>query len=80
MIALGLGAAPLNTIRSHAAEAEAPPLRKAEVFSVLFAANNIGFALPGVLLAILPLGATLIVGGASGFVALVAAPLLLRRR
>jgi len=80
MIALGLYTAPLNTVRSQAAEGEAPPTQKAEAFSVLFAANNIGFALPGLLLAILPLSATLIAGGASGIVALAAASLLLRWR
>jgi len=79
MIALGLGAAPLNTVRSQAAEAEVPPACKTEAFSVLFATQIIGFALGGLFLAILPLKATLIAGGASGIAALILSPLLLHR-
>jgi predicted MFS family arabinose efflux permease len=79
MVVLGLSTAPLSTVRQVAAEDEAPPERRAEAFSVLFAAHNVGFALSGLLLAALPLSATLMLGGASGLVALLAAPALLRR-
>jgi MFS family permease len=79
IVVLGLSTAPLSTVRQVAAEDEAPPERRAEAFSVLFAAHNVGFALSGLLLAALPLSATLMLGGASGLVALLAAPALLRR-
>ncbi len=79
-IALGLCTAPLNTVRSQAVEAEIPSARRTEAFSILFAANGVGFALGGLFLAALPLHATLAAGGASGIIALLASPLLLRRR
>lgn len=66
MIVLGVSTDPLSTVWQLAAEAEVPPDRRAEMFSLLFAAHNVGFALSGVLLAVLPAAAAPIAGGASG--------------
>lgn len=79
MIGIGVSTAPLNTVRSQAAEHEVPATRRAEAFSILFAAQGIGFALGGLFLAALPLDATLLMGGASAVVALLLAPILFRQ-
>lgn len=77
---LGFCAAPLYTIRSVAAEDDMPPDRRAEGFGTLFAANGLGFALGGLLLALLPLQWMLVAGGGSALVALLAAPVVMRGR
>ena len=80
MALLGFCAASLYTIRSVASEDDMPPARRAEGFGTLFAANGLGFALGGLLLALLPLQWMLISGGGSALVALLAAPVVMRRR
>jgi len=79
MAVLGLCTAPLGTVRSQAAEADAPPGRKAEAFGLLYAANGAGYALGGLFLAILPLGDMLLAGGAGAILALLLAPALGRQ-
>lgn len=79
MIILGICTAPLNTVQTQGAEAEIPAARKSEAFGILYSANGVGFALGGIFLALLPLSATLITGGASAIGALILTPLLLRR-
>jgi MFS family permease len=78
MIVLGLSTAPLSTVRQLAAEDDVPLERRSEAFSVLFAAHNVGFAMSGLLLAVLPLRVTLMAGSASAIVAILLAPALLR--
>jgi MFS family permease len=78
MAVLGFCAAPLYTIRSVASEDDMPPGRRAEGFGTLFAANGLGFALGGLLLALLPLSWMLVAGGGSALVALLAAPVVMR--
>lgn len=80
MFVLGICTAPLMTVRSHAAEEEIPSTRKAEGFGLINSLQSIGFALGGIFLATLPLNWMLFAGGMSGGVALVLAPLLLRRQ
>lgn len=76
MALLGLCTAPLNTVRSIAAEDDVPAHRKAEAFGTLFAANGVGFALGGLLLALLPIDWMLMSGGASAAVAVALLPVL----
>ncbi len=80
MAVLGLATAPLGTVRSQAAEADAPPERKAEAFGMLYAATGVGYALGGVFLALLPLDDMLMVGAVSAVIALLVAPALGRHR
>lgn len=70
MIVVGVATAPLNAVRSQAAEADIAPQRRAEAFSILLAAQGVGFAMGGLFLALLPLSVTLGIGGASAACAL----------
>ena len=76
MVTLGIPIAPLSTVQSQAAEADVPPDRKAEAFGVLYAANGVGYALGGLFLALLPLRDMLLLGAASGLIALMLVPML----
>lgn len=76
MVMLGIPIAPLGTVQSQAAEADVPPDRKAEAFGVLYAANGVGYALGGLFLALLPLRDMLLLGAASGVIALMLVPTL----
>jgi MFS family permease len=77
---LGLCTAPINTVRSHAAGLIIPKDRQVEGFAILDSANGLGFALAGVLLALLSVSGMLSAGVVTTVLALVAAPLLLRGR
>lgn len=76
-IIIGACTAPLMAIRSQAAEKEIPKTRKSQGFGLLNVAHTIGFALGGMLLAILPLKWMLLSGGISGGVILMLTPVLI---
>lgn len=68
---VGLGTAPLNTIRSFAVERLVPGKRRAEGFSWLYTASGLGFAASGLGLTWLPLWAALAVPSASSLISVV---------
>ncbi len=72
-VVIGLCTAPLNTVLFYSVELDVDPTRKTEAFSSVTTANAIGFALPGMLLALVPLPVTFSVSGAFAVVALVVA-------
>lgn len=76
MVTLGLCCSPLGTVQSQAAEAAAPAERKAEAFGILYAASGVGYALGGLLLALLPVREMLLFGAASALLALMLVPTL----
>ncbi len=80
IMVIGICTSPLNIIRQHAAEHEVPAWRMSESFAILFAANGIGFALGGLLLALVPLELMLMLGGASAAGVWMIGPWLLRGR
>ncbi|MEU5697057.1 hypothetical protein [Actinosynnema sp. NPDC020468] len=65
VVLVGLGAAPLNAIRSYAVEQLVPDSRRTEGFSWLYTANGLGFAVSGLGLSWLPLWLALAVPAAS---------------
>jgi hypothetical protein len=79
-ILLGLCTAPINTVRSHAAGLVIPQDRQVEGFAIVDSANGLGFALAGVLLAAVGVSGMLSAGVLTTVLALLAAPVLLRRR
>jgi MFS family permease len=76
MGALGLCCSPLGTVQSQAAEADAPAGRQAEAFGILYAASGVGYALGGLLLALLTVREMLLFGAASALLALMLVPTL----
>ncbi|MER7004850.1 MFS transporter [Dactylosporangium sp. NPDC000555] len=74
---LGVWTAPINTVRSYAAGLVIPKDRQVEGFAVIDTANGIGFALAALLLAVLPVEGMLAVGGLTGLLAILLAPVLL---
>jgi hypothetical protein len=76
MVTLGLCTAPLTTVQSQAAEADAPAERQAEAFGILYAASGMGYALGGLFLALLPVREMLLFGAASALLALMLVPTL----
>ncbi|GIE99512.1 MFS transporter [Paractinoplanes rishiriensis] len=76
---LGAFTAPINTVRSHAAGHAIPAHRQVEGFAILDTANGLGFALAGLLLAVLPVSGMFAAGVVSTVVVLALTPLLVRR-
>jgi MFS family permease len=80
MCVIGACTAPLMTVRSLAVEDEIPATRKAEGFGLVNSAHGVGYALGGLLLAVLPLSGMLIAGGISGAIVLLSLPVLMQQR
>lgn len=76
MVTLGLCCSPLGTVQSQAAQADAPAVRQAEAFGILYAASGVGYALSGLFLALLPVREMLLFGAASALLALLLVPTL----
>ncbi|MFD2444028.1 hypothetical protein ACFSO7_08520 [Bacillus sp. CGMCC 1.16607] len=66
------------TARSIAVEELIPIESKTEGFSMINTAHTVGFALSGILIAILPLYWMLLVSAISGFLVLIFSPFLLK--
>lgn len=77
---LGMWTAPINTIRSHAAALAIPKNRQVEGFALLDSANGVGFAIPGLLLMVVPVSGMVGAGALTAVLTLVLAPVLLRAR
>jgi len=63
-IVVGLCTAPLNTVLCYSVEPNVDPARRTEAVSSVSAANEIGVAVPGTFLALMPLPASFGVSGA----------------
>ena len=72
-LAVGLCTAPLNTVLFYSVELDVDPTRRTEAFSSLSTANAVGFAVPGALLALVPLPVTFGVSGTFAACALMVA-------
>ncbi|MEU2388975.1 MFS transporter [Streptomyces sp. NPDC012461] len=72
-VVIGLCTAPLNTVLFYSVELVVDPARKTEAFSSVTTANAIGFAVPGALLALLPLPVIFGLSGAFAVCALIVA-------
>lgn len=79
-VALGLWTAPLNTVMNEAPGRIVPENRMTEAFSSLVAAQSIGFALAGGLLAVVSVEHMLLIGSVTAVLTLAAAPALLSTR
>ncbi|MFT4413312.1 MFS transporter [Fredinandcohnia humi] len=75
---IGLTVAPLMTARSMAVEELIPIESKTVGFSMINTAHTVGFALSGILIAILPLFWMLLVSAISGILVVVLTPFLLK--
>ncbi|HET6858702.1 MAG TPA: MFS transporter, partial [Streptomyces sp.] len=79
-VALGVWTAPLNTVMNEAPGHIVPENRMTEAFSTLVAAQSIGFALAGGLLAIVSVEHMLLIGSVTAVLTLALAPTLLAER
>jgi MFS family permease len=75
-VAIGLCTAPLNTIVSYSAGKDVDPSRCTEAFGGIGMTNSFAYAIPGVLLAVVPLAVMLRCGVALAVAAVLLAPLL----
>ena len=79
-IAVGLCTAPLNTVLFYSVELEVDPTRRTEAFSSVSTASAVGFAVPGALLALVPLPVTFGISGTFAACALMFAVVFSRHR
>ncbi|MFI1400453.1 MFS transporter [Streptomyces sp. NPDC020681] len=79
-VALGVWTAPLNTVMNEAPGHIVPESRMTEAFSTLVAAQSIGFAMAGGLLAIVSVEHMLLIGSVTAVLTLALAPTLLTER